>query len=167
MKTLVVIRGPMGAGKTAVSAQLAQLLPRSVRLDGDWCWDMHPFTVTEETKAMVLDNITHLLRNFLRCSEIDFVIFAWVLNDASALGAIQSGLAGCEYDMHLVTLLPDAQTLRAQLSRDIDAGLRAPDVIGRAEAYRKYYDPAAPGTLIPHGETARELAEKIAADLNR
>lgn len=116
---------------------------------------------------MVLDNITHLLRNFLRCSEIDFVIFAWVLNDASALGAIQSGLAGCDYDLHLVTLLPDAQTLRTQLSRDVAAGKRAPDVIGRAEAYRKCYDPSASDALIPHGETARELAEKIAADLNR
>lgn len=167
MKRLIVLRGPMGAGKSAVSSELARMLPRSVRLDGDWCWEMHPFAVTEETKAMVLDNITHLLRNFLRCSEIDFVIFAWVLNDPSALAAIRDGLKDCEYEMHLVTLLPDAQALRAQLARDIAAGLRAPDVLARAEAYRECYDPDAPDALLPHGESAHEIARKIAADLNR
>lgn len=55
----------MGVGKTTVCRRLKVLLPNSVFLDGDWCWDMHPFQITEETKAMVLDNICHLLY----CSE--------------------------------------------------------------------------------------------------
>ena len=58
----------MGVGKTTVCRRLKVLLPNSVFLDGDWCWDMHPFQITEETKAMVLDNICHLLYNFLGCS---------------------------------------------------------------------------------------------------
>ena len=75
MKQLYLIGGPMGVGKTAVSRRLAAMLERSVLLDGDWCWMMHPFAVTDETKAMVMDNIAYLLGNFLRCSAIDHVVF--------------------------------------------------------------------------------------------
>lgn len=70
MKTLYLIGGTMGVGKTTISKQLKQELNQSVFLDGDWCWDMHPLIVNEETKAMVLDNICHLLNNFIHLSLI-------------------------------------------------------------------------------------------------
>lgn len=57
MKNLYIIGGTMGVRKRAVSQQLKKDLPNSVFLDGDWCWDASPFQVTEETKAMVTDNI--------------------------------------------------------------------------------------------------------------
>ena len=60
MKTLYLIGGPMGVGKTAAGQALKLLLDNSVFLDGDWCWDMHPFRVTEETKELVLGNIALL-----------------------------------------------------------------------------------------------------------
>ena len=66
MKPLYLIGGPMGVGKTAAGKALAALLSGSVFLDGDWCWQ--PEVVTPETKAMVLDNICHLLGNYLPCS---------------------------------------------------------------------------------------------------
>jgi predicted ABC-type ATPase len=55
-KTLYLISGPMGAGKTAVSEQLVKQLPQAVMLDGGWCWAMDPFVVNDATKAMVMDN---------------------------------------------------------------------------------------------------------------
>ena len=63
MKNLYIIGGTMGVGKTAVSQQLKSDLSNSVFLDGDWCWDANPFQVTNETKAMVTDNIYYLLNN--------------------------------------------------------------------------------------------------------
>ena len=51
MKTIYIIGGTMGVGKTTVSQQLKKELPNSVFLDGDWCWDANPFQVTEETKV--------------------------------------------------------------------------------------------------------------------
>lgn len=57
MKELYLIGGAMGVGKTAVGQQLKRSLPNSVFLDEDWCWDADPFRVTEETTAMVLENI--------------------------------------------------------------------------------------------------------------
>ena len=71
MKTLYMIGGTMGVGKTTVCQQLKQDLPNSVFLDGDWCWDASPFQVTDETKAMVTNNICYLLNNFLKCSAYD------------------------------------------------------------------------------------------------
>ena len=65
MKTLYMIGGTMGVGKTTVCQQLKRDLQNSVFLDGDWCWDASPFHVTDETKAMVIDNICYLLINFL------------------------------------------------------------------------------------------------------
>ncbi|MEG1875672.1 MAG: AAA family ATPase, partial [Angelakisella sp.] len=57
MKTFIMISGTMGVGKTTTCRELQKILPRNVFLDGDWCWDMQPFVVNEETKAMVMKNI--------------------------------------------------------------------------------------------------------------
>lgn len=62
MKTLYLIGGTMGVGKTTVCRELQKSLPNCVFLDGDWCWDMKPFVVNEETRELVLDNICCLLR---------------------------------------------------------------------------------------------------------
>lgn len=64
MKKLYLIGGTMGVGKTAVCQELKFKLNNSVFLDGDWCWDAHPFQVTEETKNMVMENICFLLNQF-------------------------------------------------------------------------------------------------------
>ena len=56
----------MGVGKTTVCQQLKKELPKSVFLDGDWCWDASPFQVTEETKAMVLDKIVERVNNVVQ-----------------------------------------------------------------------------------------------------
>ena len=54
MKTIYLIGGTMGVGKTTTCQLLKKKLHNSVFLDGDWCWDADPFQVTEETKVMVL-----------------------------------------------------------------------------------------------------------------
>jgi broad-specificity NMP kinase len=54
-----MIHGTMGVGKTTVCRELYKELNNSVWLDGDWCWLMHPFVVTEENIEMVLFEILH------------------------------------------------------------------------------------------------------------
>lgn len=75
MKTLILIGGTMGIGKTTACQCLKKALPRAVFLDGDRCWDADPFQVTDETKAMVEGNICYLLNSFLHCSAYENVIF--------------------------------------------------------------------------------------------
>ena len=81
MKTLYLIGGTMGVGKTTISRQLKKDLHNSVFLDGDWCWDADPFQLTEETKEMVMRNICFLLNNFLRCTAYDNIILCWVMHE--------------------------------------------------------------------------------------
>ena len=63
LKNLYIIGGTMGVGKTTTCRILKNQLKNSAFLDGDWCWDMNPFSVTYETKKMVLDNICYVLNN--------------------------------------------------------------------------------------------------------
>lgn len=132
MKTIICVNGTMGVGKTAVCKELSRLLPRCVFLDGDWCWDMHPFTVTEETKAMVLDNITHLLNNFIHCSAFEHVLFCWVMHQQSILDEVVSRLdaEGCR--LHLFTLECTPAALAERLQNDIRAGIRENGILERS-----------------------------------
>ena len=71
MKTLYLIGGTMGVGKTTISQQLKKDLHNSVFLDGDWCWDADPFQVTEETKGRLLTehNITQSMSRKGNCMD--------------------------------------------------------------------------------------------------
>src|SRR5699024_8721327 len=80
MKRLIFIGGAMGVGKTATARALQNRLQPAAMLDGDWCWDIRPFTVNDGTKEMVQQNITFLLRQFLHSPACETVIFSWVMD---------------------------------------------------------------------------------------
>ena len=163
LKTLYIIGGPMGAGKTTVCQVLKKTLPDSVFLDGDWCWDAHPFQVTEETKQMVLRNIRFLLGQFLRCSAYRYVIFCWVLHEQAILDAVLDGLdlTGCA--VKNISLLCSEAELRARLQRDVASGLRTEDVIGRSLARLPAYAGLPTVKIDTTGRTPAEVAAQIAA----
>lgn len=140
MKTLYLIGGTMGVGKTTVASRLNEQLDRSVFLDGDWCWNAHPFQVTAETKEMVLQNIRFLLNQFLRCSAYRNIVFCWVMHEQSVIDAIVRGLdlSGCT--LKTISLVCDAGTLTARLTKDVENGRRQPDVIARSLARIGLYD---------------------------
>jgi broad-specificity NMP kinase len=139
-KKLYIIGGTMGAGKTTVCQRLKLRLPDSVFLDGDWCWDMHPFKVTEETKLMVVSNICFLLNSFLHCSEYKNIIFCWVMHQQAIIDDILSRLdtSGCE--VRTISLVLSEETLRKRMQADIDRGLREPDVIERSLSRLPLYE---------------------------
>ena len=132
MKTLYMIGGTMGVGKTTVCQQLKQDLPNSVFLDGDWCWDASPFQVTDETKAMVTNNICYVLNNFLKCSAYENIIFCWVMHEQSIIDSILEKLDTQNCDVKCVSLVADEKTLSERLSIDVEKGIRSEDVIERS-----------------------------------
>ncbi|MBQ7887601.1 MAG: AAA family ATPase [Clostridia bacterium] len=161
MKHLYMIGGPMGVGKTAVCQALKMQLDKSVFLDGDWCWDMHPFLVTEETKAMVMGNIIHMLSAFLRCTAFEHVIFGWVMHEQAIIDGIlaQLPLEGCQ--VYTVSLICSEDALTVRLQKDIDAGLRKPDVIGRSLARLPMYDTLSTRKIDTTRMTIEEAARAI------
>lgn len=120
MKTLYLIGGTMGVGKTTVSEQLKKDLPCSVFLDGDWCWDASPFQVIEETKAMVTDNICYLLNNFLHCSAYENIIFCWVMHEQSIIDSIVEKLDTQNCNVKCISLIVDESNLRKRLEADVE-----------------------------------------------
>ena len=120
MKTLYMIGGTMGVGKTTVCQQLKQDLQNSVFIDGDWCWDASPFQVTDETKAMVIDNICHLLNNFLKCSVYKNIIFCWVMHEQRIINSIIEKLDTKNCTVHCISLIVNEKCLQDRLSNDIE-----------------------------------------------
>lgn len=116
MKKLIFINGPMGVGKTAVCQHLYQQLPNSVWLDGDWCWMMHPWQVTDEDKQMVEDNIVHLLGNFLRNTKFQHVIFCWLMHKETIAKRLLAQLRQeHEFELHSFSLLCSLDALSQRL----------------------------------------------------
>jgi adenylate kinase family enzyme len=132
MKNLIFINGTMGVGKTTISKELQKLLPNCIFLDGDWCWDMSPFIVTDETKKMVLDNISYLLNNFISCSEYKNIIFCWVMHEESILDDVLSRLNKDDCIIHKFSIVCSEQTLISRITKDINQGIRKNDVIERS-----------------------------------
>lgn len=161
MKRLILIGGTMGAGKTAASLALARILPNNVFLDGDWCWRMSPFTVTDETKAMVMDNITYLLSNFLRCDCIENVIFCWVMHEQAIIDGILSRLPLDGVSVFSFSLVPSESALRERLLRDVIIGLRTEDVIERSVPRLSLYERLDTMKIDTTALSPEETAEKI------
>lgn len=163
MKKLFLIGGTMGVGKTSVCRELQTLLPDCVFLDGDWCWNMRPFRVTEETKRMVLENIRFLLNQFLGCSAYRNIVFCWVMHEQGIIDFILSGLelSGCE--VVNLSLVCSSEALERRLRGDVERGVRQEEVIARSAARLPLYDVLKTEKLDVSQMTARQAAEMIAA----
>ena len=161
MKNLYIVGGPMGVGKTTVCQLLKRELPKAVFLDGDWCWDLHPFSVTDATKALVMDNIRALLRRDLDCPEVDYVVFVWVLQQEETAAALLDGLDEKARILR-ITLDASDESLSRRVQKDIAAGLRAPDSLERSLAYQRFYPGQGTLHLSTDGRSPAQLADEIA-----
>lgn len=163
MKNLFLIGGAMGVGKSTVCRLLKKELPNSVFLDGDWCWDASPFQVTDETKAMVTDNICYLLNNFLHCSAYENIIFCWVMHEQSIIDSILERLDTENCAIKCISLIADETTLRSRLAADIKRGIRTADVIRRSIERLPLYQTLDTIKIDTDGKTAAEISNTIKA----
>lgn len=139
MKKLILIGGPMGIGKSTVTAALNEELDNSVMLDGDWCWQMHPWQFTEENKKMVLKNIQFLLQSFIDNSSFEFIIFCWVMDHQEIIEDVLAGLKLSDTEVISISLVASPQKLTENIQADIVKGLRDFDSIAAAIARLENY----------------------------
>ncbi len=151
----------MGVGKTAVCQELKKRLPASVLLDGDWCWDMHPFLVNDETKTMVIENITFLLNQFIHCSVYENIIFCWVMHEQSIIDTIVEQLDTKDCKVKIVSLVCDEVELRKRLQKDIDKNIRMEDVIERSVARIRLYSRLNTIKIDTTGKSVSQVCEEL------
>lgn len=136
-KTLILINGCMGVGKTAVAQALYRRLQRSVWLDGDWCWMMNPWVISDENKRMVEDNIAYLLRSFLTNEGFDYVVFSWVMHRPEIIEGLLERLADLPFEAHRISLVCSEEVLRARMLEGGRDGLAVEESLRRAPLYRR------------------------------
>ncbi|HHE38953.1 MAG TPA: nucleotide kinase [Candidatus Cloacimonetes bacterium] len=134
-KKLLIINGTLGVGKTAVCEKLYKKLENSIWLDGDWCWMMNPFKVTEENKRMVEDNITHLLKNFLKNPTFEYVIFSWIIHQEYIYKILLNKLQSTNFELKKITLMCSENELLKRMKR----GKRSDEEIRKSIEYLKSY----------------------------
>ena len=132
MKRLIFINGTMGVGKTSTCKELLGLLQPSAFLDGDWCWYMNPFRVTDETKHMVENNICFLINSFLSCSEYENIIFCWVMHQESIINGLLKKLNLTNVEVYKITLSASKEALTRRIKRAIYDGERTSYVLQRS-----------------------------------
>lgn len=167
MRHFILINGTMGVGKTTVCQHLKEKLDRCVFLDGDWCWDMHPFLVNNETKALVLDNISAVLNRDLTSDIFQYVLFCWVMQEEEIINAVLRRLHIDGWQVHKYSLLADAVSIEERLKKDIAAGLRTPDVLARSLARRKNYTVMDTIKIDTTAQLPEETAQWILDDLRK
>ena len=163
MKTLYLIGGTMGVGKTTVCQEMKRTLPNSVFLDGDWCWDANPFQVTDETKNMVVDNICYLLNNFIHCSAYENIIFCWVMHQQDIINSLLEKLDSKQCKVKIISLICDVETLKSRLQKDIDNDIRTVDVIDRSIERMPFYEELKTIKIDTTSKSIETIAKEILA----
>ena len=153
----------MGIGKTTVCQYLKKELFNSVFLDGDWCWDASPFQVTDETKSVVLDNITHVLNNFIRCSAYENIIFCWVMHEQSIIDTILKKLDLSDCRVRSISLIAGEKVVRERIASDIAKGIRTPDAVERSLARLPLYQKLNTIKIDTTGKSVPEISVEIRA----
>ena len=115
---VIIINGPMGVGKTTAGKALADRNPGTAFIDGDWCMDIHPFVGSEETKAMAVDNILHMIGNYRKCSACSMVVLVWLMDDPWVLRAVTEGAAAMQAEVKNVTLVCSRESLIRRWKND-------------------------------------------------
>lgn len=123
----------------------------------------HPFTWNEEMISLTTRNITHMLRSYLTCAWLDYVIFSYGFHGPGQQiwETVLSNLQDIAYRFVPITLTCGEEENNARMTRDG----RDPDRIKRALAARHLYEalpyPRIDTTYLTIDETADRVMERV------
>ena len=159
-KKLILISGSPCVGKTAVGTRLFEHYDNSAYLDGDWCWCVHPFSVTDSRLRNGDRSMSFVLSNYLH-SDFEYVFFtSVVLTDSKIRESILNGITAKDYETIAFTLICSEETLKRRHDRRGDKG---------ETNYHWLHLPPYPGDIVIDTdnksirEVVRELKDQIDA----
>ena len=121
-KKLILISGSPCVGKTAVGDRLFESYDNSAYLDGDWCWCVHPFSVTDRRLRNGDKSMSFILSNYLD-SDFEYVFFtSVVLTDPGIRKGILDGITARDYQVIGFTLTCSEETLKERHDKRGDKG---------------------------------------------
>jgi len=122
MKKLILLSGSPCVGKTTVGQYLFEQYENSAYLDGDWCWCVNPFSVTDARLRNGHKSMSFVLSNYL-ASGFDYVFFpSVVLTDQSIRENILKNITATDYEVIGFTLTCSEETLVKRHDERGDAG---------------------------------------------
>ena len=153
-KRLILISGSPCVGKTAAGTRLFESYDNSAYLDGDWCWCVHPFSVSDKRLRSGDKSMSFVLSNYLN-ADFAYVFFASVvLTDPGIREGILNGITARGFETIGFTLTCSEETLKKRHDRRGDRG--ETDV-------RWLRLPPCPGDILidTDGKSVRELVREM------
>jgi hypothetical protein len=166
MNTFIFIHGPNGIGKSTVCKAIYRRLSRSAWLESEWCRMTNPFILNEESISLVIGNLTHMLRSYLTCSWLDYVIFSYGFHGPrrQIWETVLNHLKDIPYTFAPITLTCAEEENIARMTHDGRDQAR----IQRALAVRHLYDelpyPKIDTTHLTVEQTADRVIELVHAN---
>lgn len=153
-KKLILISGSPCVGKSAVGERLFESYDNSAYLDGDWCWCVHPFSVTDRRLRNGDRSMSFVLSNYLD-SCFEYVFFtSVVLTDPGIRQGILNGITAGDFRIIAFTLTCSEETLKKRHDRRGDKG---------ETSFHWLHLPPYPGDIVidTDGKTIREVAREM------
>lgn len=122
---------------------------------------MHPFVVNEETKKMVMNNITYQLNQFIKCSCIENIIFCWVMHEQSIIDEIINRLDIDNVNIYNISLVCSEEQLQRNIEKDISLGIRKNEDIQRSIERLSLYKALNTKHLDITDKDIQEVVEKL------
>ena len=157
---LIIISGSPCVGKTTVEERLFDSLSNSAYLDGDWCWCVNPFSITDPRLRNGDKNMSFILSTYLN-SVFDYVIFSSVVVMYKTIReTVINDITAKDFDIIGITLTCSEETLRARHKKRGDKG---------EVSFHWLHLPPYPGDVVINtdGKTVRQTVEIIKALIER
>ena len=153
-KKLILISGSPCVGKTAVGTRLFESFENSAYLDGDWCWCVHPFSISDKRLRNGDKSMSFILSNYLD-SGFEYVFFtSVVLTDPGIREGILNGITAGGFETIGFTLTCSEETLKKRHDMRGDRG---------EPNYYWLHLPPDPGDIVidTDGKSVRETVGEI------
>ena len=163
MKKMIFIHGPNGIGKSTACEALHRQLKKSAWLESEWTRKINPFQLNDEIGELTEKNMTFLLRNYLNCSEVEYVIFNWGYhgNRKRIFEKVMKNISDLDFKYLPLTLKCDLEENIKRMKRDGRSEERIQRTIVTREIYEDLDCPSIDITALEVDETVKKIVEFI------